>query len=177
VAQWQASALLPDSLNNVLFRVARTRAAYFQNYREAGSMIDRDVVITRPVDFVTYTPRALQIGLFAPFPAHWFESGKAPGGSMMRKISAIEMLGTYLALLFLPYALLCWRRQIETWLISGFGLGMILVYTFVTPNLGSLYRMRYGFLMLLIGLGVGAVVMFFRNLRQGRNDVEVPVGV
>jgi len=140
-------------------------------------MIDRDVVITRPVDFVTYTPRALQIGLFAPFPAHWFESGKAPGGSMMRKISAIEMLGTYLALLFLPYALLCWRRQIETWLISGFGLGMILVYTFVTPNLGSLYRMRYGFLMLLIGLGVGAVVMFFRNLRQGRNDVEVPVGV
>lgn len=72
----------------------------------------------------------------------------------MRRLTGVEMIGVYCALLFLPYALWRWRRKVEMWLPVVFGTMMVLVYAFSTPNLGSLYRQRYGFLMLLVGVGL-----------------------
>lgn len=157
---WRASGWLPNSIEKNFLWLAVQREGYIlrepgmQQNQKAGSMIDGEVRLSSVADFVAYLPRAAQIGFLAPFPIHWIAQGASPGGSLMRRLTGVEMIGVYCALLFLPYALWRWRRKVEMWLPVVFGTMMVLVYAFSTPNLGSLYRQRYGFLMLLVGVGL-----------------------
>lgn len=166
---WRPSNWLPNLVENNFLWLAIQRDKYIlrepglDKNQKAGSMIDINVHLSSAQDFITYLPRAVQIGLFAPFPIHWIAQGASPGGSMMRRLAGAEMIGVYCALLFLPYALWRWRNRVEMWLPVAFGTILILVYTFATPNLGSLYRQRYGFLMLLVGIGVAGC---FNLLKQ-----------
>ncbi len=70
----------------------------------------------------------------------------------------MEMVFVYAALFFLPYALWRWRGQIETWLIFSFCGILLLLYTYITPNIGSLYRSRHGFLMLLLAFCIAGAI-------------------
>ena len=128
-------------------------------------MIDRNVELLSVKDFFTYLPRAVQLGLFAPFPSDWLAPAQSSGGGIMRSVAGVEMLGVYVALAFLPYALWRWRRRVEVWLTAAFASIFLLLYSYATPNIGSLYRLRYGFLMLLVALGVAAAFAALRDLR------------
>ena len=48
-------------------------------YPDAGSNIDSDVQFSNAVDVIAYLPRALEIGIFSPFPNYWFSDGKIYG--------------------------------------------------------------------------------------------------
>ena len=80
------------------------------------------------------------------------------------------MVFVYAALLFLPYALWRWRKRIEAWMMLGFCSIFIFIYTYITPNVGSLYRTRFGFLMLLLVLGIAGAIA----LRQRALAVTLP---
>jgi hypothetical protein len=144
------------------------RNGYFgtPGYKGSGSMVDRDVELLSMKDFVTYLPRAIQLGLFAPFPSDWLAPAQSSGGGIMRRVAGVEMLGVYFALAFLPYAMWRWRYRIEMWLIVAFGAILLLLYSYATPNIGSLYRLRYGFLMLLVTLGVAGACGAWRDFRN-----------
>lgn len=73
---------------------------------------------------------------------------------VMRRVSAIEMLGVYLGLALLPLGLWRWRSKAETWLLFVFCTAMMLIYALVVANVGSLYRARYGFIMTLVAMGI-----------------------
>jgi hypothetical protein len=157
---WRTSRGLPLTLENRFMWLAQQRDNYI--LREpgqiargmaSGSLIDTDIRLSSAADFAAYLPRAIQIGLLAPFPKHWVEQGKSPGGSMMRRLAALEMIVSYVALMFIPYVMWIWRSRVELWLSVVFGISMILLYAYSTPNLGTLYRQRYGFLMLLVTMG------------------------
>jgi hypothetical protein len=64
------------------------------------------------------------------------------------------MLGVYAGLALVPLAVWRWRRRPETYVIVGVCLGFLVAYGLVVPNVGALYRMRYAFLMTLVGLGL-----------------------
>ena len=68
-----------------------------------------------------------------------------------------------------------WRSRIELWLILVYSLVNILVWTFAIPNLGTLYRVRYGPLMLLVGLGLagGAAALSGRRM-AGQSTGQSP---
>ncbi len=170
-APWQANANLPPFVDRAFIRLAIARAGYLaESYRTAGSMLDIDVQFHSAGDVLTYLPRALQVGLLAPFPADWFTRGTSPGGTTMRLVAAVEMLVLYpLLLVGLPLAAWRWRTRIEFWFGTSFCCFFIVAYACVTPNMGSLYRMRYGYLMTLAALGFAAIWMTLEKRRLRRN--------
>lgn len=121
----------------------------------AGSNIDTDVRFSSLADVVSYVPRALQVGLLAPFPSMWVGKGVSSGSGVMRFISGMEMAVSYVLLIgvgLLLYGLKVNRPAVLVAILMATLL--ILVLTLVICNVGTLYRMRYGSWQLLNGLGV-----------------------
>jgi hypothetical protein len=169
-SQWQMTPGLPSALDYLVKALVVTREGYYSvAYKENGSTIDRGKCINSAPDFVAYLPRAFQIGLLAPFPNQWFEEN-SHGGGASRKIAGIEMLITYLALSALVLLSSPIRKKIEYWAIMLFALTMLLLLGIVHPNLGALHRLRYGFLMIVVGLGSALLVDYFYKNRLARNE-------
>lgn len=156
--QWQTSKKIPKQLEDKLFALSCIRDGFLQSYPNAASNIDSNVVFNRSMDIIMYIPRAIEIALLAPFPTQWFGTGSLEANTMMRRISAFEMIGIYISYLFLFYALWYWRKRIEIWIIIFFSTAMMLSYSLVIPNVGTLYRNRYVFLMTVMALGIAGII-------------------
>ncbi len=157
---WQGNQFLPEVLDQNLKRLAVARNGWTgRDLAHAGSMIDLELNLTSPGRFLAYLPRALQVGFAAPFPEHWIVTGAAPARAAMRALAGLEMLLLYPVLFIgLPLAAWRWRHRVELWMIVIAGTALLLVFTYAIPNLGALYRLRYGFLMLLAALGTAALL-------------------
>ncbi|HEY9634152.1 MAG TPA: hypothetical protein V6D14_12130 [Coleofasciculaceae cyanobacterium] len=155
---WHKSQWLPDFLESKLYGVAASRHGFIRGSPKAGSNIDVQTNFTRAWDIIAYVPRATQIAFLAPFPNQWFGQGTLGTNTMMRRLSALEMTGVYLALIFLPYTLWHWRQRLEVWVILVFCASLMIVYTLAIPNIGTIYRMRYGFIMTLVALGIAGAL-------------------
>lgn len=171
--QWQPSAYLPTPLDGLLEKVGGVRA-HFVNYGlsiEAGSIVDADVTPENAGQVIAYLPRTLLVGLFAPFPDFWVEKLSLP-----RVIGALETLVFYL---FFPGVLFILRhRMSRPLLICLVVAGAVLVVnSFVSPNMGTLHRVRYGqwFVFLLIG-ACGWVLLSSRLLSRFGAPPDEPGG-
>ena len=170
--QWQSVKVLPAFIDGAFRRLAIARHAYLSSsYKSAGSMIDLETQFHNSIDLLRYLPRAADLGFLAPFPAQWFSPGTSPGGTTMRLVAGIEMLVLYPLLIFgLPLAVWRWHSRPEFWLTTAFCAFFIVLYASVTPNIGSLYRMRYGFLMTLSAIGLAALWTSARDCRAHRGS-------
>jgi len=133
-----------------------TRQVNIRTWANAGSNIDTQISFHSDLDILRYLPRALQIGFLAPFPRDWFGSGSRAPNTMMRRVSGIEMSLVYLALIGLPIGLWYWRNELGLWIILLYAVSMLLVYSLVTVNVGTLYRFRYPYTMVFVAIGVAA---------------------
>ena len=120
-------------------------------------------------EVIAYMPRALTIGLFAPFPSSWTERVSAP-----RLVGAIETSIWYV--FFIGLAVLTYRRPSRA-LFSGlaFAAFMLTVLSYVQPNVGNLYRQRFGlwmFVMLCGAVGWASIALSFfrRGHSRGANS-------
>lgn len=170
---WRWADSMPRKIDEYFFALSAMRVAYSVGYPGAKSMVDREVRFDSAVDFPAYLPRAMQIGFLAPFPRDWSGRGSIEAGSFMRRISAFEMLGMYAALLFLPYSLWRWRKCTEAWLIIGSCTIAITLYTYIIPNVGTLYRMRYGFIMIIMAMGVAGALSLFDETRRRNQERQL----
>ena len=135
-------------------RIVRSRVA--ATCAPAGSNIDADLKLTRDRDVAFYLPRAFAIGMLAPFPGMWFSTGVMVG-LKGRMLSGVEMLVTYLIELAGLFGLWFGRGRSSTWMlmlsvavgVTALGLAM--------PNIGTMYRLRYAFWMMLVVLAAGGV--------------------
>jgi len=115
----------------------------------ATSSVDKNVSLNTTADIVRYLPRAIEIGFFAPFPNAWFQKGPG-GGSAKSLLVGLETLAMYLIELGACLTLWRQRRRLPVWLLclipamGMLGLGLVVV------NMGTLYRLRYPFLILLV---------------------------
>jgi putative peptidoglycan lipid II flippase len=123
-------------------------------YGEALSAIDINVKFECLEDVIRYLPRATQIAFLSPFPNFWLGQGSLPQTSYMRRVVALEMIVVYFSLLGLPWAIWHWRRSPEFWIVFLFSSGLLIVYSLVVANIGTLYRYRYGFAMVIVALGI-----------------------
>ena len=170
---WTESEPLPGVLRDTLYSVAAVRLRWVGN--EGNSTIDLSFMPEDAADMLGYLPRAMAVAFLSPFPWHWFQPGSIPSTTMMRRIVGVEMLLVYVAWLSLAVVAWIWRSRIELWLILVYSLVNILVWTYAMPNLGTLYRVRYGPLMLLVGLGLagGAAALSGRRL-AGQSTGQSP---
>ena len=163
---WRDSMWLPEVIDQRLATLAGVRKAYLHSGKLSLSVLDKDYEFHNAEDALRFIPRALQIGFLAPFPRQWFEPGSSPATSAMRRISMVEMSIIYGALAFLPFALWRWRRRVEMWVALIFCGSLILIYAMGTPVVGTLYRIRYAYLMLFVALGIAAALSLWRDRRR-----------
>ncbi|MBD0372806.1 MAG: hypothetical protein ICV60_18320 [Pyrinomonadaceae bacterium] len=147
----QAQPILPPG-SPLPDRISFLRHKFLFSYPGAGSNIDTNVEFHSLTDILLYLPRALMIGLFAPFPNMWFTSGLQVGIEG-RLLSGFETLLIYLVEILAAFALWRGRRRLPTWLLLLIILTGILALGLVVANLAALYRMRYSFWLLLIIMG------------------------
>ena len=130
-------------------RVAATCAA-------AGSNIDPDLQLNKDTDIALYLPRAFAIGMLAPFPGMWFSTGLMVG-LKGRMLSGGEMLVTYLIELAALFGIWLGRARLTTWLLALSVAVGVTALGLAMPNIGTLYRLRYAFWMMLVVLAAGGV--------------------
>ncbi len=165
---WRPSELLPSFIENKFYALATVRDDFRTTYPDAASNVDIDVRFHDVSQVLRYLPRAAEIAFLAPFPSQWFERGSSNASTAMRRVSELEMIGVYLALLLLPYSIWRWRCRIEAWIVLVFCTVSIVTYGIATPNVGALYRMRYGHVMILAAIGIlgGLVAVEKAGLRR-----------
>ncbi len=164
-ARWISSGW-PAIVEEKAYALALVRDDYRSGYPEAGSNIDVSVSFYSMSDILLYLPRSAEIAFLSPFPPDWFKPGTLPANTVMRRVSGLEMLGVYLALALLPYAVWRWRARPDLWIILIFCSGMMLIYGLVVANVGTLYRFRYGFIMTLVALGIAGGLAFWEDRKK-----------
>lgn len=163
-ARWAASATREDStregfISDAAARVGRVRRMFVEMYPDSGSNVDAGVRIGNASELLRYLPRAAEVGFFAPFPVTWFSAGKSVG-TAGRLLAGAETLLMYaveaLALLTLWRA----RGRLEAWLLFASAAAGMVALGLVAVNVGTLFRLRYVFVMLLIILAAEASARF-----------------
>ena len=171
VLQWQKTTWLPDAIDNGFLTLSVVRFGYGGS--KGGSNIDDDVMFRDVSAFARYLPRAIQIGFAAPFPTSWFGLSSPKSSLAVRAISVVETMVMYASLPFMVYFLWKRRKNIELWLIFSFCTAFILLYTYITPNVGSLHRSRHGFLMILVGLGIAGTITLVKRNRDNAGVLSI----
>ena len=132
-----------------------------------GSKIDADVKLTSGTEIIRHLPRAIMVGLFAPFPNMWWQTGKEVG-SGGRLISGFETLLTYMLECLALFGLWRGRRNPSVWFVFGFvALGAVAL-GLVVNNVGALYRLRYPFWTLMVILAAGGLELVRTRLSKSK---------
>ena len=134
---------------------------------DSGSNIDTHVRFKSVLDVLAYVPRAMQIAYFAPFPSMWVVEGKRVGGGG-RLISGFETLVMYGLQILSLVALWKYRRRPAVWLLVLTTVFALTPLGLVVANIGALYRLRYGFWMLLIVLAGQGIVIILDKIGRGK---------
>ena len=166
---WRDTAWLPAVVDDRLRAVALERDGNLVRWACAASTVDASVRLGSASDLVRYLPRALVVGTLAPFPRMWVERGPRASSGAMRTAAAVEMAAVYAGLLALPYALWRWRRFLPLWVLLAFCGSLIALLSLVTPNVGTLVRLRYVYLMPVVGLGFASWVVVVGDIVHRRS--------
>ena len=158
--------------SRVAAHVGDVRRRFVEMYPDAGSNVDSDVQLDSLTDLLRYLPRAAVVGFFAPFPSMWFASGRQVG-SAGRLLGGLESLAMYVVEGLALLGLWRGRRQLSVWFLFLVAAMGITALGLVVVNVGTLYRLRYVFLTLLIILAAaGAAHVLARLTKQPRVNRE-----
>lgn len=160
---WQKTSLVPSKYNNVLQRIVEYRHAFFIYYNDASTNIEKEVIFQKAPDFLFYLPRGLFLGLFSPFPDLWFKKGDNLASTFKRFIVPFEMSVVWFGLILLPFSIFKYRKDLKFYLVLAICNLFIYLHVILEPNIGTIYRKRYGFLLLLIAISLAT---FFENLKK-----------
>jgi hypothetical protein len=138
-------------------RISADRTRFMIRYPDAGSNVDQNVALDSFSDIIRYLPRAAVIGFFAPFPNMWFTGGEEVGliGRLLSGMESVVFYGFEALALF---ALWSGRRRITLWLLASVAAIGIIALGLVVTNMAALFRLRYGFAVLIIILGAAGAV-------------------
>lgn len=158
--RWERSNYLPSTIDKVGERASHLRVflAAFGVREKAQSMMDVEKLPANFAEMVEYFPRALSIGLFAPFPNSW-----ANALSLPRLLGIAEISVWYIAFPGFLWFLWAGRRSLVLWWLVLSVLGILALESYITANLGTLHRVRYPFLCLLVLLGTMGWSLFIRK--------------
>lgn len=163
VWEWKPTEWIHPSADNILKRASeiRANAVAFGRSIGVGSEVDGDQLPNNALNVFAYMPRALLVGLLAPFPATWTERGSVP-----RLIGAVETAIWYL---FAPgLIIILWRRPSRQ-LLAGltFCATLLVVLAYIHPNVGTLYRQRFGVWQFVLLCGALGWASLFLSLLRG----------
>jgi len=171
-----------SQVGNQMVLSAQEMTPQFFGVKRAGfvasggySLMDAWVRIFNFGSLVAYLPRALVVGLFAPFPWQWFDAKGSTG--IMRTWASVEMLLIYLLIpaLIVGVRTIVKQRRVEGIFLLTAILLIAVSMSLVVANLGTLFRLRLQFLLpLLLVIAVGDPVGIYRDvLRWCKRNLRV----
>ncbi|MES2770941.1 MAG: lipid II flippase MurJ, partial [Pseudomonadota bacterium] len=170
---WHESLSTPAMLEKTLRRASELRAHFVGFGRQVGahSEIDGERLPNNSLSALAYLPRALFVGLLAPFPDSWSERVTLP-----RLIGAMETAVWYL--FAIGIVLIVWRRPSRELLAGMLFCGtLLMIIAYIHPNIGTLYRQRYGlWLFFLLCGSVGWFGLIADYLRQAPTSAAQTTG-
>ncbi|HET6851753.1 MAG TPA: hypothetical protein VFH46_05480 [Pyrinomonadaceae bacterium] len=134
-------------------RISSIRSRFAAAYANSGSLLDTDAEFRNVNDLIRYVPRAMEIGLWAPFPHMWVSAGRRVG-NVGKLLSGAETLAVYVLELLAVVALVREPRRIALWFVVALVVFGATALAFIVPNVGAIYRFRYVFWMLLVVAGM-----------------------
>lgn len=164
--RWQRTKWIPHTIDMKIRKLAKSRDGFIHGYPHAMSNIDVDVPFRSAGDVIKYIPRALQIVFLYPSPVQIFADGRLKQTTIMRRAAGFEMIVVYVGLVGLAIAFFKWWRHVSFYILTVSCVASMLSYALVVTNVGTLYRMRYGFLLTLVALGLAALF----EVLCGRHD-------
>lgn len=160
---WRDSNIVPPIIEKVFYKLSEIRDNYINQHYLAHSSIDIELRFRSVWEMLAYIPRSLQIGFFTPFPDKWFFfSSQEEDRSMLKLLSTIETIFIYLCVPGLVLAFVYWNNRIELWSFFIFCVMTLVLYTWTIPNVGTLYRMRYSFLLVLVAYSIVGYYQFLK---------------
>jgi hypothetical protein len=164
---WKRAGWLPKALDDRLRRLAGARDHLLEDFGHGRSVIDAEVQFRSATDVLAYLPRALQIGIFAPFPEFWKPHPEAPASrNVERVVVGVEMALLYVVLPFALYTVWLHGRKLQLWLAFLPVVGWVLVYAATVPVVGALVRYRYGAYLLIIAIAMAGLGEAIRRIRS-----------
>lgn len=152
--KWIKSRFLPPAIDGRFHSISNRRDG-FRNYSsQAGSAIDMQIKFTKAWDVIEYIPRAIQVAFLSPFPSQLNSKGHRPESKIVRSVASVETLLVYTFLVLFLLALRTLVRKPEFWVVFSFCLPLLLLGALTINNIGTLYRIRYPYLMVCVGLGL-----------------------
>jgi hypothetical protein len=152
---WISAEWLPDRIERKLYTIFITRMGAINT--GGYTVVDREISLNNAFSFITYFPRALQLGLFSPLPHLWLEDASTPVMTLARKIIGVMTFIFYFFYLGLVMAILSRWKNMVMWVTLTFCMIGILIFSYSYPNIGTLLRFRYGFYMILIAIGASCI--------------------
>jgi hypothetical protein len=140
-------------------------------YPDTGSNLDSDVQINGTADLLRFVPRAAAVGFFAPFPNMWFTQGKSVG-SAGRLLGGLESLAMYAVYGLALFGIWRARRELSVWFLLSVAVTGMIALGLVVVNVGTLFRLRYVFLMILIILAGEGAADILDRLSKRRPKIE-----
>jgi len=153
---WIRTEWLPTLIEQKLYHLSVARRGAIST--GGHTVVDGDIPLNSAPAFVTYFPRALQLGLLSPLPELWWGEASTPVMTLARKVVGVTTLFFYFCLVGLLFGMVAHRKNQVASLIFIFSFLGILIFTYTYPNIGTLLRFRYGFYMLLIAFGAANIV-------------------
>jgi hypothetical protein len=164
--QWQDSEWVPDKLEGYIAAAAKTRATLIHHGKlvSAGSTIDENIAPQNIEEVIKYLPRALIVAMAAPFPSSWLKEL-----NMVWLVATLEMLIYYLCIPGI-FMFLFYNNKPKTWMTVYFASAFLTIFGFTIANMGTLFRVRYAYLFVLL-LGVLGWLMFLERKGILRNII------
>lgn len=161
---WYRSEFLPERLDQKFLSLARARLG--ATTTGGATLIDGESEFNSANDVLSYVPRALQIGLFSPFPDLWVGDGSTPVMTLARKVTGLFTLMGYLGIGSFLLALVGLRNRAEFRALAIMCLSSLVLLVIVMPNIGTLIRMRFGFYAMCVAFGVSFLVAHIQRDTQ-----------
>lgn len=170
--EWAHASWLPEELNNKVRSIIAQRCLIYsikdrnKNPITLYSFIDESFNPKGTEEALSYLPKASIIGIFSPWPNDWFRKFNE-NISLFYTLAALEMI---VFLSTIPFFLLWLIKNFNTTILVPIIISsyLITIYSVATPLLGTLYRYRYPWWMIIFTLMIAATLSLLSS-RQKQN--------
>lgn len=151
--KWVNTKFLPSRIDYYFEQMFFYREYFFMVQSDANMTFGQNYKLNSFIDMILYIPYAIYYGYLAPFPSDWFGEGSTEATTIMKKIMSIEMILFYLLIPFTLYQIINRFSDLKFFTIFFICNILILLPTYVVPNVGVIVRHRYACFALLTAIG------------------------
>jgi predicted membrane protein len=154
--RWEHTSYIPKEIESPIKRLSELRQHFITNGEldSAKSNFDDNIRPKNIKEFLLSIPCVSISSIFRPLPNTWFKNN-----NLFWNCASFEMIIWYLSFTGIIILLIV---KADEKIISGliFSLIILFIYCYTNPNLGTLYRVRYGPWMYILLNGIIGLLLF-----------------